>query len=216
MRKRLGASVALAIGGLVLFAAPAVAHISVDPTLAPTGSFRRLIFSVPNEVDVASTVKVDIKFDVNHPIPLVSVMPKAGWTATVSKVSLNAPLQTIHGPVTEAVSEIVWSGGTIAPGQFEEFEVSAGPLPAGVDLLLFPTVQTYSDGTEVEWSQQTFDNQPAPEHPAPVLRLQALFGAAPATASKGGTSILAIAAFLIGCAGLGVGSWAWYNVRRWR
>ena len=216
MRKRLGASVALAVGGLVLFAAPALAHITVDPNEAPKGSFKKLVFSVPNEVDVANTVKIDLKFDPNHPIPTVTVKPNPGWTATVSKFQLKAPLQTADGQVTEAVSEIVWSGGTIAPGQFEEFEVSAGPLPADVDLLLFPAIQTYSDGTEVDWTQQSFEGQPAPEHPAPVIKMTAATSTATTSTSKSGISTLALAALLIGGAGLVIGSSAWWNVRRWR
>jgi uncharacterized protein YcnI len=215
MRKRLGGVVALAIGGLVLFAAPALAHVTVDPSQAQPGSFVKLVFRVPNESPQANTVKFDVKFDQNHVIPLVSVKPKAGWTPTVTKSFLKAPLQTQDGQATEAVSEIVWSGGTIAPGQFDEFEVSAGPLPAGTDLLLFPAVQTYSDGTEVSWDQQAFAGQPAPDHPMPELRLTSANKAA-ATTSSSGTSAVAIVALLMGGAGLGVGGWAFREVRRWR
>jgi periplasmic copper chaperone A len=216
MRKRLGASVALAIGGLVLFAAPALAHVTIDPSTATRGSTTKLVFRVRNEVAVASTVKFAVKFDEHNPIPSVSVKPKTGWTATVTHYSLRAPLQTDDGQVTEAVSQIEWSGGTIAPEQFDEFEVDAGPLPGGIDLLLFPSIQTYSDGTEVDWIQQPFAGQPAPDHPAPLLKLTAAEATASSTTTKGGTSTLAIAALLIGSAGVGIGSWAWYNVRRWR
>ena len=49
MRKRLGAAVALTIVELVLFASPALAHVTVDPTKAVQGSFAKLTFRVPSE-----------------------------------------------------------------------------------------------------------------------------------------------------------------------
>jgi uncharacterized protein YcnI len=215
MRNRLGASVAIAIGVLVLTAAPALAHVTVDPSRAVKGTDVKLTFRVPNESDKANTVKFDLKFDVNHPIASVDVKPKPGWTPMVIKSPLKAPLQTDTGQVTEAVSEIVWTGGTIGPGQFDEFEVSVGPLPSDVDLLLFPAVQTYSDGTEVSWIQQSFTGQPEPDHPAPSLALGVAQGTKTAS-STSNTKNLAIAAFVVGLIGIGIGGWALINVRRWR
>jgi uncharacterized protein YcnI len=217
MKKRLAAAAALGVAVLLMTAAPALAHVTVDPSSATKGGFTKLSIRVPNEMDAANTVKVDVKFDENHPLASVSVKPKAGWTPQVIKKKLATPLQTDDGQVTEAVSEIVWSGGTIAPGQFDEFEVSVGPLPSDIDVLLFPTIQTYSDGTEVSWIQQAFDGQPEPDHPAPALHLVAAAGSKQkSSSSTNNTKNLAIAAFVIGSAGLGIGGWAWWNVRRWR
>ena len=217
MKKRLTAAAALGVALTLMLAAPALAHVSVDPSTAAKGGFAKLSLQVPNEMDSANTVKVDVKFDENHPLASVSVKPKAGWTPQVIKTTLKTPLQTDDGQVTEAVSEIVWSGGTIAPGQFDEFEVSVGPLPSDIDVLLFPTVQTYSDGTVVSWIQQAFEGQPEPDHPAPSLKLLAAATAKSKTSTTStNTKNLAIAAFVVGCAGLGIGGWAWWNVRRWR
>ena len=83
MKKRLGATIAIAIGVLVLCGAPAFAHITVDPSQAQKGSEVKLTFSVPNEMESASTVKFDVKFDENHPIASVDVKPKPGWTPQV-------------------------------------------------------------------------------------------------------------------------------------
>ena len=83
MMKRVGATITIAVGAVVLLGAPALAHVSVDPEQAPKGGFTKLTFRVPNEMDSASTVKFDVKFDENHPIASVSVKPKAGWTPQV-------------------------------------------------------------------------------------------------------------------------------------
>ena len=217
MRKRLGATVALAVGVLVLFATPALAHVTIEPPEATVGSFRTLVFSAPNESTAnANMVKFEVRFDVNHPIPLASVLPKTGWTPVVSKADIGTSLETEHGAVQDVVSSIVWSGGSVPPGQFEEFSVLVGPLPAGVDVLLFPAVQTYSDGTEVRWDQQTFEERSKPANPAPVLTLTPPGGKQPTTKSSSGTSLLAVAALLIGGAGLGFGFYTWSVIRRWR
>jgi uncharacterized protein YcnI len=216
MSRRIGVTVAVAIGVIFLVASPALAHVTVDPAEAPQGSITKLTFRVPSELALATTVKFDVKLGDAHPLTSVSVKPKAGWTPNVIKRPLNVPLKTADGDVSSAVTEISWSGGTIAPGQFDEFEVFVGPLPAGVDVMLFPSVQTYSDGTEVSWNQQSFDGQPAPDHPEPQLKLKAAAGTKTSTSSGGGSSTLAGAAFFIGTAGLALASWAWWNVRRWR
>jgi periplasmic copper chaperone A len=68
------------------------------------------------------------------------------------------------------VSKITWTGGTINPGEFQEFEVSAGPLPEDVDQVLFPSIQTYASGEVVRWIDEPVEGE-EPEHPAPVLTL---------------------------------------------
>ena len=59
-------------------------------------------------------------------------------------------------------------GGGIRPGEFQEFALSGGPFPDSAQLT-FPTVQTYSDGTEAAWIEPTVEGQAEPQRPAPVL-----------------------------------------------
>jgi uncharacterized protein len=72
------------------------------------------------------------------------------------------------------VTRIVWtaSGAGIAPDEFDEFEVSAGPLPE-TDQLVFKALQTYADGEVVRWIEEAEEGAEEPEHPAPVLALAA-------------------------------------------
>src|SRR4051812_21377090 len=207
MRKRLAAAMAVGVAVLTLGAAPALAHIVVSPSEATKGSFTRLAFQVPNESETADTVKVDVQFSTDHPIASVSVQPKTGWTVDVKKTTLASPLETDDGEATEAVSEIVWSGGKIGPGEFDEFVVSAGPLPSDAEVLVFPTIQTYSDGTESKWIQQTFAGQPEPDSPAPQLALTSAKAAAKKTSSSSSntTKYVAVAGVILGAAGLAVG-----------
>jgi periplasmic copper chaperone A len=160
-----------AAAALLLFAAPALAHISVTPDSAPAGSATVLTFHVPNEEAKADTVRVDMQIPTDHPIAQLLVKPVPGWTISVRTVTLSKPIVTDDGQFTQAVSEVIWSGGQILPGQFQDFTVSADPLPDGLKQMVFKAIQTYSNGDVVRWIDLQQAGQPAPDHPAPVLTL---------------------------------------------
>jgi len=162
-----------AAGAVVLLAAPAAAHVSVSASGAEPGGFATLTFSVPNERDDATTTSVQVTMPEDAPLAFVSVEPVPGWTVDVQREALDEPIEAEGGELTEAVSTITWSGGSIAAGQFQRFVVSAGPLPEDAGSLSFPAVQTYSDGEEVAWIEETPPGGEEPERPAPVLELAA-------------------------------------------
>src|SRR4051794_8354997 len=118
MRKRkLVTALAAGAIGLVAFASPAMAHVSIDPGEAEQGGFTKIALRVPNETDSADTIKIDVKLPADHPIGSVSVKPHGGgWTAEVTRSPLATPITTDDGTVTDYISEIVWSGGEKAPG----------------------------------------------------------------------------------------------------
>jgi uncharacterized protein YcnI len=167
---------------VLLFAGPALAHITVSPDTATAGEAAVLTFHVPNEEAKADTVKVDVQIPTDHPIAQLLVQPVPGWTFTVKTITLAKPLVTDDGSFSQAVSEVIWSGGKILPGQFQSFTISADPMPTGLSQLLFKAIQTYSNGDVVRWIDLSQPGQPAPDHPAPTLTLTA----ANAPASTGG------------------------------
>ena len=172
------AAAALAV---ILAAGPGLAHVTINPSGAAQGGFTALVFRVPNERDDASTVKLAVRFPADHPIPLVSVKPLPGWTYEVSRADLPTPIEAEGSQITEAVSTITWTAGegaSIRPGEFEEFAVSVGPLPE-TDQLMFPVVQTYSDGEVVRWIEPPTTSGEEPELPAPVLTLFPATGPVP-------------------------------------
>ncbi|HZR53193.1 MAG TPA: YcnI family protein [Streptosporangiaceae bacterium] len=181
----------IATAGLLLSAIPALAHITVTPGSVQAGSTAVLTFHVPNEESTADTVKVDVQIPTDHPIAQFLVKPVPGWSVSVKTVKLAKPLVTDDGQFTQAVSEVIWSGGQIAPGQFEDFSVSADPLPEGVSQLVFKAIQTYSNGDVVRWIDLSQPGKPEPDHPAPVLTLTAGAAAAPPAS---GTSVSATSA----------------------
>ncbi len=178
--------------GLVAAAAPAWAHVEVNPGSAAKGSDAVIGFVVPNEKDNATTTKVVVQFPTDHPIAeaLVTAMP--GWKAEVTESDVKTPVQTDAGPVNTAVKTVTWTatdGKGIAAGDFAEFRVSVG-LPDDADSVAFPTLQTYSDGSTVDWVQVAPAGGPEPDNPEPVLTLTEAEGngAAATTPTTTGTS----------------------------
>ena len=183
------ALVAAVVGGLTLaLAAPASAHVTVNPNTATPGGYAKVTFRVPTESDTLSTTKVEVNLPADHPVASVSVKPVQGWTAVAEKSKLATPIKAHDSEITEAVSKITWSAdpaSAIKPGQFQEFDVSLGPLPDDGQMI-FKALQTYSDGSVVRWIDEPTTDGSEPEHPAPVLKLAA--ATAPAAAAPDSTA----------------------------
>jgi uncharacterized protein YcnI len=225
--------VGLVVGAVFLLGAPAWAHVSISPPSAVKGSDAVLSFNVPNESESASTTEVVIAFPTDHPIASAAVLPIAGWTDKIETVKVDKPIKTDEGEVTEAVSQITWTGGKIEPGQFQQFTVSVG-LPDDADELEFKAKQTYSDGTIVRWIEPETPGGAEPEHPAPLLTLTAAGDAtSPSTTAattptgNGGSSkplatkddvdsakTLSVVAIIVGALGVVVGLGAFVLGRR--
>jgi uncharacterized protein YcnI len=166
------AGVATLLGGGL-----AAAHVTakVLGETAQQGGYTKITFRVPNEDQTAGTVKVEIKLPVDHPMTSARTKPMAGWTAQITKVTLDKPIKVHDAEVKEAVSSVTWTaaaGTRINPGEFQEFELSAGPLPEGTDQLVIPAIQTYDNNEVVTWdAPPAEEGAEEPEHPAPVIDL---------------------------------------------
>jgi uncharacterized protein YcnI len=219
---RAAAVLVAALVTLLALATAAAAHVTVSSSDAAPGGFGKLTFRVPNESDTASTVALRIQIPEEAALASLSVQPVPGWEVTTTTEEPAEPLEAHGSTITEYVSVVEFraeDGGGIAPGEFQEFALSGGPFPE-LDSVSFPTVQTYSDGTESAWIEPTVDGA-EPEFPAPTLTLTAAeeagdAAAAPAPAAEapdsgdgGGTAttalVVAVVALLAGLAGLVLG-----------
>ncbi|MGQ5651736.1 YcnI family copper-binding membrane protein, partial [Streptomyces sp. EKR5.2] len=172
--RRAGTVAALTAVGVLTAAGAAFAHVTVHPESYGKGATDGVLtFRVPNEEDTAATTKVQVFLPTDHPVLGVLVAPRDGWTAQVTTTKLKTPVKTDDGTITDAVSEITWSGGRIRHGQYQDFDVAFGQLPEDTDQLTFKTLQTYSDGNVVRWIEEAQKGADEPENPAPVLRLTA-------------------------------------------
>ena len=157
MRKTLILS---AVAALVLVPA-ASAHVTVNPNEVPAGSFSRFAVRVPTERPNADTTRVVLQLP--EGLAFVSFQPKPGWTRTVTMVKLAKPVTNDEGEtVTERIGTVTWEGGKIAPGEFDEFGLSAKVPDTAGQTLVFPAVQTYSNGEVVRWIGAADADTPAP------------------------------------------------------
>lgn len=189
-----GGLTALLVGAV---AAPASAHVSVSSPNATQGGFGVLTFRVPNESDTASTTNIKVQLPQDQPLASVSVKPLPGWTYKVTKKKLDTPIKNHDSEITEVVDTVEFTAAAgnpgIKAGEFQEFQVSAGPLPT-VDSLSFKTIQTYSDKSEAAWIEVPTAGGAEPDKPAPTLKLTPAAAegdgsaAAPANNTDGGTS----------------------------
>ncbi|MFI5874418.1 YcnI family protein [Streptomyces sp. NPDC051445] len=172
--RRAGLGTVLAAAAVLAAASVASAHVTVHPESYAKGATDGVLsFRVPNEEDTASTTKVQVFLPTDHPVLGVLVHPQDGWTAKVTTTKLKTPVKTDDGTITEAASEITWTGGRIGAGQYQDFDVAFGQLPDDIGHLTFKTLQTYSDGKTVRWIEEAAAGADEPENPAPVLKLTA-------------------------------------------
>jgi len=212
-------AVALTTG--VFPAAAAQAHVTLEPAVAPAGSWTTFQVKVPNETDSTSTVKVDLKMPAG--VVSASWQPVPGWQGEVRKKKLATPLETDDGPVTEAVSEVVWTatGGGTGPGQFQSFPLTLKVPGKAGDALTFKALQTYSDGKVVRWI-----GMPDSGYPAPVVKVSAAVDAhsmgnsnvpaASTSHSNGHSDTLAIIGIVLGGVALMLAGLALAGTRRGR
>lgn len=178
MKMRRPVIVAGVAATLLTVATPAFAHVTVSSPGATAGGYAVVTFRVPTESDTASTTALKVQLPEQTPFASVSVQPHTGWTFTTKNTKLATPIKTDDGDeITEAITEIDWkadsAASAIKPGEFDQFNVSVGPLPQA-SAITFKAIQTYSDGKEVDWTEMPAQGSTAePEHPAPTLKLAA-------------------------------------------
>jgi uncharacterized protein len=164
------------VAAWLALAAPAYAHVTVSSPDATQGGEAVLTFQVPTESDTASTTGFKLQLPTDTPFASVLVRPHPGWSFTTKTERLAHPVTTDDGDqVAQAVSEIDWTSDSAAtaikPGEFDEFVVSAGPLPKAATIT-FKAIQVYSDGSQVHWTDVPAPGSTVePEHPAPTLKL---------------------------------------------
>jgi uncharacterized protein YcnI len=200
-----------AVAAALLFTSVAAAHVTLNPREWEAGGFARFAVRVPNERTNADTIEVTVRFP--QSIISASFQPKPGWERSIKMEPLDQPVEEEGEQITEHIASVTWSGGKIAPGEFEEFGVSFRvPETPGEDLV-FPSIQTYSNGEVVRWIGPPDADTPAPivavtepaeeeggAQPTPQPPPAAAAGAA--GEEDEGTDALAVVALIVAIAGL--------------
>jgi len=146
MTSRIVLSVVGAFLALLTFGASiASAHVTIWPRQSAPGAFEKYVVRVPSERP-SPTVRVEL--DVPDGVTFSRVMPKPGWRYETARNAAGR------------VTGIVWSGGSIGPEEFDEFEFQArnGPDQGTV---AWKARQIYADGVSVAWDGPAGSKNPA-------------------------------------------------------
>jgi uncharacterized protein YcnI len=141
----------LGICTMLAVSVPAWAHVVVSPEEVAPGDYETLTVSVPTEKEVPTT---EIRMEVPKGFLLSGVQPVPGWEHAFAE----------DGGVVTAVT---FSGGEIRQREFQQFLVQA-QAPQEPGEYPWRAIQTYEDGSVVEWT-----GPPDAEEPASVVEVVA-------------------------------------------
>lgn len=155
-----------AMTGAVLLAAPAMAHVTLEKAEAPAGSTYKAVLRVGHGCDghATNTLRVKIPDGFYNAKP----MPKPGWQLKTVTGEYARPFDDHGTKMTQGVREIIWSGGALEDGWFDEFVLrgSVGPDAVPGSVLYFPVVQECGKA-RAQWINVT-GAEDVPD-PAPAL-----------------------------------------------
>jgi len=146
MLRKVAAYTALIMTMLLALPAVVQAHVTVAPKAINASSYEVFTLRVPTEKE-SDTVKVRVEVPEGFAVSRVKPMP--GWTYVMEK--------SADGKTVKAIA---WSGGKIAPGEFQEFQFQ-GKSAANAGKYAFPAFQTYANGETVAWSGPSDAQTPA-------------------------------------------------------
>ena len=158
---------------LALSATTASAHITLENQEAPVASTYKAVFRVGHGCEGKPTIKIRVQ--IPEGVIAVKPQPKTGWTIEKVKGKYGKSYDYYGTPTTEGVKEIVWSGGSLADDEYDEFVLRAyltGDLKPGT-VLYFPVVQECPDGAAERWIEIPADGKVADDYetPAPGVKL---------------------------------------------
>jgi uncharacterized protein YcnI len=179
-RRLVLASAALALA----IPAAASAHARVSPAVSVSGKLQLYSLAVPTEKSNLTTTKIVMTVPSGFGIDSFAP-PPTGWTQSLSQTGSgnNAVIQTV-----------TWTGGHTPTGEDSLFQFLA--QPSSSKTYTFQVLQTYSDGSIVDWAGPETSAAPAPT----IDAVSSLGG--------GGVSVLTIIALIVGLLGLGAGGFA--------
>ena len=179
--RRLPIMLAAATVAALATAAAAAAHARISPPVSLAKTIQLYSLAVPTEIPNAYTTKIVLTVPKNFSID--SFVPAPGWHRVLRQTASGG------GAVVE---QVAWTGGHVPAGEDALFQFLGEPAQTGT--YAFPVVQTYSNGSIVDWSGPDSSADPAPTI------------AAKSSLGGGGTSTLTIVALVVGAIGVILGA----------
>lgn len=190
------------VTGVLAFALtlPALGHVGLEPREVTPGSSATISFRIGHGCDSEPTTQVSVQIPAG--VASVRPFPKPGWELTVERGTLPAPINTGSGEITEGVTVVTWSGGSLEDAHTDVFEIRATVYGEPGDRVYFPVVQSCENG-EHAWIRIPTGND-EPSEPAPGLTLASASVVSPDSEDN----LLTMIALGVGALGLLVGGLA--------
>jgi len=146
--KKIIALLVLVLGDLSLFAGMASAHVSVGPKETSQGAYQMFTVKVPSEKEDVSTTKIQVL--IPEEVNISRFEPKPGWTYEIQKDG------------SDKITSVTWTteGEGLTATEFGQFNMN-GKVGDKATEIIWKAIQTYSDGSVVEWVEAEEANYPA-------------------------------------------------------
>lgn len=154
----------------VLTASNVYAHAVLENKTAQNGSYFKATIRIGHGCEGAAINRITV--EIPDGLRLAKPQPKPGWKIQIDKQKLDEPF-TSHGKtITEDVAKLIWEGGPLDNGYFDEFSFMV-KVAAEPQILYVPVKQECVDGTSIYWHQvpEAGTNWHDYETPAPELRV---------------------------------------------
>lgn len=131
-------------------ASPAMAHMSFEVANSAPGATFKGVLMLPHGCDGAATDSVRVVMP--EGFYNAKPMPKPGWTLETANTPYDTPFDNHGTQMTEGVGEIVWTGGPVEDGWYDEF-VFQGSFGRELEPgdAVFTVIQGCGDA-ELEWT----------------------------------------------------------------
>jgi periplasmic copper chaperone A len=163
---------ALGAAGAVAVACTASAHITLETREAPVGAPYKAVLRVPHGCDGAATTALRVR--IPEGMIAVKPMPKPGWKIDTVSGKYPKTYSFFHGAkLSEGVTEVSFSGGSLPDAYYDEFVVTgfiAGDLEPGT-MLYFPVVQECEKGVH-RWIEIPAAGKSPGDYPEPAPGLK--------------------------------------------
>jgi uncharacterized protein YcnI len=163
----------LGAAGAVVCICAAFAHVTLETSSAPVGAPYKAVVRVQHGCEGSATTTLRVR--IPEGMIAVKPMPKAGWKIDTVTGKYGKTYSYFHGAkLSEGVTEISFSGGSLPDAYYDEFVFSAflaGDLEPGATLYV-PVVQECEKGVHrwIEIPAAGKSSRDYPE-PAPALKL---------------------------------------------
>ena len=133
-------------------AAPAAAHITTNPSEAPSDGYATVSFQIPHGCEESPTTQVQRADSAERGVGHPGGAPECGRSGT--KEGKKEPVE-LHGEkITSGVSQVTYTAKTPLPADRLDFVYMSLKMPAGKpgESIYFPTIQKCKQG-ETRWIQ---------------------------------------------------------------